>query len=48
MGITPRKCIKQLVYETENMKRQVENTNQQEAIRYLAAKTYNTLCQSKT
>jgi hypothetical protein len=38
MGITPIKCIKHLIYETENVIRQVENTNQQLAIRHLAAK----------
>jgi hypothetical protein len=37
MGITPRKSLKQLVYETKNAIRQV-NINQQEAIRYLATK----------
>jgi argonaute-like protein implicated in RNA metabolism and viral defense len=37
MGITPKKCIKQLVYKTENAIRKV-NINQQETIRYLAAK----------
>jgi hypothetical protein len=37
MGITLRKCIKQLVYETENAIRQL-HINQQEAIRYLATK----------
>jgi hypothetical protein len=36
-GISPRKCIKQIIYETENAIRQV-NINQQEAIRYLATK----------
>jgi hypothetical protein len=35
--IIPRKCIKQIVYETENAIRQV-NITQQEAIRYLATK----------
>jgi hypothetical protein len=37
MGITPKKCIKQLVNETKSGIRQV-NINQQEAIRYSAAK----------
>jgi Tfp pilus assembly protein FimT len=38
MGISPKRNIKQLVYETENVIRQVKDTNQQEAIRYLATK----------
>jgi hypothetical protein len=38
MGISPKRNIKQLVYETENAIRQVKDTNQQEAIRYLATK----------
>jgi hypothetical protein len=38
MGITPKKCIKQLVYETENAIRQV-SINQRETIRCLAAKS---------
>jgi hypothetical protein len=38
MGKPPKTCIKQLVYETENAIRQVKDTNQQEAIRYLAIK----------
>jgi hypothetical protein len=37
MRISPRNCIMQIVYETENAIRQV-NINQQEAIRYLATK----------
>jgi hypothetical protein len=37
MGIVPKKCIKQLVCETENAIRQL-NINQQEALRYLATK----------
>jgi hypothetical protein len=37
MGISPRNCIKQIVYETKNAIRQA-NTNQQAAIRYLATK----------
>jgi hypothetical protein len=37
MGISPRNCIKQIIYETENAIRQV-NINQQEAISYLAIK----------
>jgi hypothetical protein len=38
MGTTPKKCIKHLIYETENAIRQVESTNQQLAIRHSAAK----------
>jgi hypothetical protein len=38
MGIAPIKGLKQLIYETENAIRQVENPNQQQAIRHLAAK----------
>jgi ribosomal protein L19E len=38
MGITPVKCIKHLIYETEDAIRQVENTSQQQAIRHLVAK----------
>jgi hypothetical protein len=37
MGIVPKKCIKQLVCETEKGIRQL-NINQQEAIRYIATK----------
>jgi hypothetical protein len=40
MGISPKRNIKQLVYETENAIRQVKDTNQQEAIRYLATKKH--------
>jgi hypothetical protein len=39
MDITPKKCIKQFVYKTENAIRQV-NINQQDPIRYLAAKKH--------
>jgi hypothetical protein len=39
MGIPPRQCLKQVIQETENAINQV-NTNQQDAIRYLATKTY--------
>jgi hypothetical protein len=38
MGIPPKTCIKQLVYETENAIKQIKYTNHQEAIRYLAIK----------
>jgi hypothetical protein len=38
MGTSPKTNIKQLVYETENTIRQVKDTNQQDAIRYLATK----------
>jgi hypothetical protein len=37
MGIPPRKCTKQIIYETENAINEV-NINQQEAIRYIAKK----------
>jgi hypothetical protein len=47
MGITPRKCIKQLLYETENAIKQV-NINQQGAIRHLEKRTYSKFYQNKT
>jgi hypothetical protein len=38
MGISSNTCIKQLVYEIENGIRQIKDTTQQEAIRYLVTK----------
>jgi hypothetical protein len=47
MGISPRKCIKQIIYETENAIRQV-NFNQQDAIRYLATKNLQHILSKQT
>jgi hypothetical protein len=43
---TPRKSIKQLVYETENAIREV-NIKQQEAIRHLATKNLQNILQKQ-
>jgi hypothetical protein len=38
MGTQPKNCVKQLIYETENAIKHINDNGQQEAIRYIASK----------